>query len=123
VQSFSRYVDYILLYMAGLVLGQPWIVTMDPNASQALLVSSIVTGLLIFLLAGWALYKPATLWPDWAIMVLGAWVVISPWVLGFTGPIVPGYQVVVGIAVIVLALIDWRIATNASHAAVTSSAS
>ncbi|MFC6674243.1 SPW repeat protein [Marinobacterium aestuariivivens] len=46
-------------------------------------------------------------WRDWLMLVLGAWLLISPFVLGFTGAegtMVLWNSVIVGVAVVVFAI-------------------
>lgn len=43
-------------------------------------------------------------WQDWANLVLGAWLFVSPWVLGYDG-IAAGNAHAVGVGVVVFALI------------------
>jgi hypothetical protein len=46
-------------------------------------------------------------WEEWLNLIVGLWVLVSPWVLGFHGTTRPmAVHVVVGIAVAVLAAIE-----------------
>jgi len=42
-------------------------------------------------------------WPDWLNLILGAWLFISPWVLGLVSP-VSGNNWIVGVVIAILAL-------------------
>ena len=43
-----------------------------------------IVGILVVLLSLGALFQ-VTEWEDWCNLILGAWLFISPWVLGFAG--------------------------------------
>jgi hypothetical protein len=47
-------------------------------------------------------------WEEWINVVLGAWLLVSPWVLGFVSPIATANVVVVGLLVLALALYEIR---------------
>ena len=69
--------------------------------------NAVITGLVLIVLAGWAaLAKVATLDRnlDWVNAVAGLWLIISPFVLGFsTTPVAMWNNVITGIVAIVLA--------------------
>lgn len=46
-------------------------------------------------------------WQDWATLALGVWLVVAPWVVGYSGNEAATWNgVVLGVAVIVLTLVD-----------------
>ena len=46
-------------------------------------------------------------WQDWASLALGVWLVVAPWVVGFSGNEAATWNgVLLGVAVIVLTLVD-----------------
>ncbi len=48
-------------------------------------------------------------WQDWANLVLGVWLILSPWFLGFSGtPAAAWNAVVVGVVVALMALLHLR---------------
>jgi hypothetical protein len=51
-------------------------------------------------------------WEEWINVALGAWLVISPWVLGIAVPAATANFVVVGALIIVLALYEMRAAAR-----------
>lgn len=64
-----------------------------------------VSGVLVFLASLWALTRPRSSWPEWCNLILGAWIFISPWVLGFSNhPNVNWDAWLVGGAIFILAL-------------------
>ncbi len=57
-------------------------------------------------------------WEEWINVVLGAWLVVSPWVLGITAPVPMANFVVVGLLVLVLALYEiWDVRHHLGHPA------
>ena len=50
-------------------------------------------------------------WEEWINVVLGAWLILSPWLLGGIGPIAAANFVIVGLLVIGLAAYEmWHVA-------------
>jgi hypothetical protein len=86
---------------AGLFFS-PWLFGFDAEQSAAF--NAHVVGAIIAVLALMALFAFQT-WEEWVSGALGAWLLIAPWVLDFSGssPAVLTH-VVVGVATIVLAI-------------------
>jgi hypothetical protein len=62
-----------------------------------------VLGIVIALLAIWAIAMFAQ-WQDWLTGICGVWLVIAPWVLGFSAMVLARWDhVIVGVLVVVLA--------------------
>lgn len=93
----------------GLWMGvSPWILTYEAESRPTW--NAVILGVLIAALALLALFKLMA-WEEWLSVALGAWLAISPWVLGFSGLVAPMWNaVIVGIVVAVLAL--WAIGTD-----------
>jgi SPW repeat len=67
------------------------------------LVNAVITGVVVVVLALWALRIPSAALPRWLVLVAGMWLALSPFVLKFShtaGTTVS--SVIVGIALIVL---------------------
>jgi hypothetical protein len=61
--------------------------------------NAYLLGLAIVAFALWHLYAPEA-WKEWTNLALGVWVVISPWVLGFSqNTVVTTNMVIVGLIV------------------------
>jgi len=98
--------------VASLVLGvwlavSPWVLayTGETRSMQNAVILGIVIGLVAFI----ALFQEGV-WEEWANAALGAWMIVSPWVLGFAAmSAATANAVVVGAAV--LSLAAWRIST------------
>lgn len=89
---------------AGLFLS-PWLFGFAVEANAAL--NAHIVGAVIAVMAVSALFAFQT-WEEWVSGLLGAWLVISPWFLGFSSTMAPTLtHVVFGIAAIILAI--WSI--------------
>jgi len=102
-ERLSAYWQDSLTFLLGAVLFfSPWLFGFDAHAVAAL--NAHVVGAVLAVMALMALFAFQT-WEEWVSGVLGAWLVISPWFLGFgtvEAPLLT--HLVVGIAVIVLAI-------------------
>ena len=110
----TRWQDSVNFLLGLWLILSPW--ALGYSATEAALWNAIVLGLVIGALAIAALveFRP---WEEWLDMALGAWLVISPWLLGF-GTTVTGVAggafaatwnfVVVG--VLTIALAAWALA-------------
>ena len=78
--------DWIILIVAVWLLCSPWWLeyfTGRPYTDQtAASWNSVFLGLAVAIFAIWALNQPHK-WEEWTNLVLGLWVVVSPWALGF----------------------------------------
>lgn len=100
--------------LAGLWLVlSPWVLAFQVPAATT---NNIIFGLLITLLAAIRFFGAFNAaWVSWVNAVLGLWVLLSPWFLGFTAFEVPTTNnIILGIIVIVLA--SWSaLATEAGN--------
>ena len=74
--------DWINLLLAICLFVSPWVIGFAAEtvpAWNAWVVAVIIGGLAIATLSAFAE------WEEWANLVLGLWLIISPWVLAFTG--------------------------------------
>lgn len=93
--------DVINLVLAAWLFLSPWIfgIVSEPMASW----NAWLSGLVIGAVAIAALAKFAE-WEEWLNLVLGLWVLVSPWVLGFTTLTTARWvHVIVGLIVAVVA--------------------
>jgi len=58
-------------------------------------------------------------WEEWANLLLGLWLVLSPWLLGFTHTRAMHFSIVIGAAVAYLALIELWLRYDAAHSGPT----
>jgi hypothetical protein len=95
--------------VANLILGAflfftPWI--FGYSGSAHITQNAMISGIIIVVLAIAALSAFAV-WEEWLNLILGLWVLVSPWALGFhTNTKAMTVNVVVGILVAVLAAIE-----------------
>jgi hypothetical protein len=89
----------------------PWALEfdLDPVPTR----NAVIVGFLIILaeVVTLSVFRP---WEEWINVALGAWLVVSPWVLGIAAPVATANFVVVGALVIVLALYEMRAAERES---------
>lgn len=103
-----RWVDWVNVMFGVWLIASPWFLTVAGDDQPAAL-SSWIVGAGIVSLACFAMYKPAV-WGDAAGILLGAWLLASPWMLGFAGaPAAAMNAVVIGVLVICYALWAMRI--------------
>ena len=92
---------------ANLVLGlwlvlSPWILGFSGTSSATW--NAVLLGLAVGLLSLLHL-QGGPLWEEWANVVLGVWLILSPWILGFSGEADATWNaVIVGLLVGLLAL-------------------
>lgn len=114
-QSKERWRDGVMLVLGVWLFLSPWILgfaaalpaaageaTGSPAAWNAWIV-----GIVIAAVAAWAIVRFAP-WQDWVNGVLGAWLVIAPWVLGFGGLATAAWNHVI-VGLLVLAFAAWEL--------------
>ncbi len=106
-RPWTRWQDWLNLIAGIVIFIAPWYsATWEYTASSW---SAWIVGVAIVLVALWALAAPGSMIPDWINIVLGAWVFISPWVLGFVGLAAIAWSAWIIGAVVVL-LSAWAVA-------------
>ena|SRR5436190_12645801 len=103
----SEWSNEKLCDVANLVLGvflffSPWIFAFDsgPQTQNAFVSGVIIAVLSLAALAAFAV------WEEWLNLIVGLWVIISPWVFGFEQSTAMTVNVVTGILVAALAAIE-----------------
>ena len=95
--------------VAGLwMIISPWVLAFQSEARP--MWNAVILGALIALVALYAMFQVFA-WQEWANMVFGAWLVVSPWLLGFSGLYTAMISAVIT-GVVVLALALWALATD-----------
>lgn len=96
-------VDVISLVLAVFLFLTPWIFGSVPDTTAA--ANAWISAVIIGGLAVAALTKFAE-WEEWVSLVLGLWVIVSPWALGFAAQTAAkSAHVIVGLIVAILAAI------------------
>ncbi|PMQ14654.1 SPW repeat protein [Janthinobacterium sp. AD80] len=106
--KLKRWQDQAILLLGLWLVVSPWVFSYPQSSPQ--MVNAFVSGLVIAILAAFDLYKTYF----WAVVVnllVGVWVAASPWILRLAEQrMVMWNELVVGIAVVVLAL--WELRTD-----------
>jgi hypothetical protein len=90
------------------MVASPWVLQYQGVATPA--ANAIIVGIAIAALAVVALFRLMA-WEEWANVALGVWLVISPWILGFSALDAATWNaVIVGLVVATLAL--WELGTD-----------
>ncbi len=106
--------DWINLVLGIWLCASPWVLEFsnEMTATQ----NAFVVGFLLILTESVAL-AAFSLWEEWASVVLGAWLVVSPWVLGIAA-LAAANVVIVGLVVLALALYEiWDTRWHSPHPA------
>jgi hypothetical protein len=113
-QSKERWRDWVMLVLAVWLFLSPWILGFAaamPAAGEAMgspaAWNAWIVGIAIAAVAVWAVAWFAP-WQDWVNGVLGAWLVIAPWVLGFGSLAAAAWNHVI-VGLLVLALAAWEL--------------
>src|SRR5437764_15112863 len=99
----AKWCDVANLVPGAFLYSSPWIFGLEAGKSSQ---NAYIAGIVIVVLAIAALAAFAV-WEEWLNLIVGLWVLVSPWVLGFEGNRhAMTIGVVVGILVAVLAAIE-----------------
>jgi hypothetical protein len=81
----------------------PWVLQfdIDPMATR----TAVITGILIVFIERMALFFYRA-WENWINVILGAWLVICPWILSISDPAAKINFIVVGLLVLLLAFYE-----------------
>jgi hypothetical protein len=117
--SITHWQDPLNLILGIWMIVSPWALqyqtdmqqlTLNVVLSNAAVANAVILGILIAAAALIALFRVMA-WEEWVNVVLGVWLVISPWVLGFSSLATAMWNaVIIGIVVAVLAL--WALGTD-----------
>jgi SPW repeat len=109
-KQVERVPDGINVVLGALLFISPWVFS---YAGQGLAAwSAWIGGIVVAILAIAALVRFAE-WEEWINVVLGVWLVIAPWVLGFSAVAAATWSHVI-LGIVIAALAAWR-AWSAHH--------
>src|SRR5215471_21336541 len=98
--------DVYILILGAMLLLSPWVMAVARGPAQA---DAWVSGAVIVALSAAALLLFAE-WEEWIVVACGAWLVASPWLLGFVHTSAMRIDVGVGLLVMYLAALElWLI--------------
>ena len=102
-----RWQDWVNLVLGAWLFISPWVIgfySQMPGQSWNFFV--IGAAMAVFAIVGLNVYS---LWEEWVNLVLGIWMVISPWIVGYSGTVAArDDSIIVGVVVGVLAI--WALA-------------
>jgi len=83
ITPWHRWEDWVNLILGIWLFIAPWFWTGTARAIQSARTDSLVLGVIVILMALWALASPNVQLPEWINTIAGIWLFIAPWVLGF----------------------------------------
>ena len=107
--SNAKLCDVANLILGAILLASPWIFQFSggPASTNALVSGVIIAVISIAALAAFAV------WEEWLNLIMGLWVLISPWVLGFPSGTAMQVHIVIGVIVAILAALEiWRLGSR-----------
>ena len=94
--------DIYNLALAAILLVCPWFFTLTNTAARVDLWASSLAVILISVAAIAAFAK----WEEWVNLILGIWLIASPWILGFAHTRAMHFSVGIGLAITFLAALE-----------------
>lgn len=114
--TMRGWVDWVNVGLGVWLIASPWLITAAAGDTAADW-SSWIVGAAVVTVAFFAMYKSA-IWGDAVGVMLGAWLIASPWMLGFASASAPAANaVIIGMLVICYALWAMRIDTTSGDGA------
>ena len=107
-RKVKHWQDPVSLVLGLWMLISPWVLQYQGQTTATW--NAVIVGILIAAVAVSALVQPKA-WEEWAGAVLGVWLVISPWILGFAAITEPMANAVIA-GVVTAALAVWALATD-----------
>ena len=106
--SIKHWQDPVNLILGLWLVISPWALNFQAEANPTW--NAVILGVVIAAVALFALFQVKA-WEEWVNLVLGIWLIISPWIIGFSGVVTAMWNaVIVGAVVALLAL--WALATD-----------
>lgn len=110
-----RWQDWINVLFGIWLFFSPWILGYAMGGGNAAAWNSYIFGIGVIIFAVSALAKPAQ-WEEWINLAFGVWLLLSPWVLNFSGePAATWNHVILGVLIGGDAI--WAMARVEPHAA------
>jgi hypothetical protein len=103
--------DLYNLLLAAVLLASPWLFTLTNAAGK---LDLWACGAAIAVLSLGAIIAYAS-WEEWANLLLGLWLIVSPWILGFAHTRAMHFSIGLGAAVAFLALLELWLVYEATH--------
>ena len=98
--------DVYILILGAMLLLSPWVMALARGPARA---DAWVSGAVIVMLSAVAILLFSE-WEEWIVLACGAWLVASPWLLGFVHTAAMRVDVGIGLLVMYLAALElWLI--------------
>jgi len=116
-QPNAQWENWLNLILGVWLFISPWVLlsSLSPSATALAHWNFWIVGAVIAISSGLALQnlKP---WEEWVNLVLGAWLIISPWVFGYAADVSLFWNsMLVGLAVAVFAVFALPVAQRITH--------
>ena len=108
MKNFKHWQDPVNAVLGVALVVSPWV--LDFSSETIATSNAVVIGLALVATALGAMLAPKA-WEEWTEAVLGLWMVISPWMLGYSH-VQTAMYVAVGVGLIVVLLALWTLATD-----------
>jgi SPW repeat-containing protein len=103
--------DLYNLIAAIFLLVSPWLFV---RANETAAIDLRTTGAAIAILSLAAMVA-FSIWEEWANLLLGCWLIVSPWLLGFAHTRAMHFSIVAGAVVVFMATIELWLVYEAKH--------
>ena len=103
--------DLYNLVLAAILLVSPWLFTLTNTTARIDLWASSLAVILISLAAIVAFAK----WEEWANLILGLWLIASPWILGFSHMRAMHFAIGIGVVVAFMAVLELWLTYEKTH--------
>ena len=108
MKNFKHWQDPVNAVLGVALVLSPWV--LDYSSESFATSNAVIIGLALVATALGAMLAPKA-WEEWTEAILGLWMIMSPWVLGFSH-VQAAMYVAVGAGLIVVLLALWTIATD-----------
>ncbi len=95
--------DFYELVLALVLFASPWLFAFADGVARA---DDWLSALAVAMssLAALIIFRD---WPGWTTFILGIWIAVSPWVLGFKDAAGKGVNVAIGGLIAYIAILEW----------------
>jgi hypothetical protein len=113
MMQLKHWQDAVNAILGAWLVLSPW--AMGFQGETAAMANAVVIGVALIAAALGAIFVPRA-WEEWTEGALGVWLIVSPWVLGFSAAFGARLDAVV-IGILVVALSAWTLATDETYSA------
>ena len=113
MRQIKHWQDPVNAVLGVWLILSPWVAGYAD--ATAAMVNAVVIGIALIAAAFGAMFVPRA-WEELTEVALGAWLVVSPWLLGFAG-LRTAMATAVGIGVAIVALSSWTLTTDKDYSA------